>query len=206
MNMKRLATYIVLLLIQILSSAAEKSTTYKRMTFGAEWGYVYTFYNGYHNNFFSPDGWRVDEREHGLCSVGNAEAYLHMGYDFSEKWNLSAYAGYTIIGKKNHCIPISIRATRYFKENIYGDRWLTYIDLGSGISARKHPQEILSGKLGTGYRISLSEGTKMDIIASFRMNYAHTDIIYENSEISQEKINRNNYYGSAVSIGLSLTF
>ena len=203
MNMKRLAIYISALLMPIIASAGERSG---KLTFGTEWGYIHTFYSGYHNNFFSPDGWRVDEKDWGTCSLKNAEVYLHMGYNLSDRWNLSVYAGYTNIGTVNHCIPVSMRATRYFKENEKGDRWLTFIDLGSGIAARKHPQEILTGKLGTGYRISLSEGTKMDIIASFRMNYAHTDIIYENTGISLDKINRNNYYASAVSVGISLTF
>lgn len=199
MNMKRLAIYIFALLMPLITSAEEHS---KKLTFGTEWGYVHTFYSGYHNNFFSQDGWRVDERDHGLCSYSNAEVYLHIGYNLSDKWNLSAYAGYTNITTINHCIPVSLRATRFFKENAKKDRWLTFIDLGSGITVRKHPQEILTGKLGAGYRISLSEGTKMDIIASFRMNYAHTDII----GISFEKINRNNYYASSASISISLTF
>ena len=203
MDMKRLAIYIFALLMPITASAEERS---KKLTFGTEWGYIHTFYNGYHNNFFSQDGWRVNERDQGLCSYSNAEIYLHIGYNLSDNWNLSAYAGYTNICTINHCIPVSLRATRYFKENAKGDRWLTFIDLGSGITARKHPQEILTGKVGTGYRISLSEDTKIDIIASFRMNYAHTDIIYENTGISFEKVNRNNFYAGAASIGISLTF
>lgn len=203
MDMKRLAIYIFALLMPITVSAEERS---QKLTFGTEWGYIHTFYSGYHNNFFSQDGWRVNERDQGLCSYSNAEIYLHIGYNLSDNWNLSAYAGYTNICTINHCIPVSLRATRYFKENAKGDRWLTFIDLGSGITARKHPQEILTGKVGTGYRISLSEGTKIDIIASFRMNYAHTDIIYENTGISFEKINRNNFYAGAASIGISLTF
>lgn len=203
MDMKRLAIYIFALLMPITASAEERS---KKLTFGTEWGYIHTFYNGYHNNFFSQDGWRVNERDQGLCSYSNAEIYLHIGYNLSDNWNLSAYAGYTNICTINHCIPVSLRATRYFKENEKGDRWLTFIDLGSGITARKHPQEILTGKVGTGYRISLSEDTKIDIIASFRMNYAHTDIIYENTGISFEKVNRNNFYAGAASIGISLTF
>jgi hypothetical protein len=99
-----------------------------------------------------------------------------------------------------------LRATRYFKENGNGDRWLAYIDVGSGVSIKKHPQELLTGKLGTGYRLSLSEKTKLDVLASLRMTYAHSNIEFENTQISYERINRNNMYGYALSVGLSLTF
>ncbi len=204
--MKRIAAYIFLILLPVLSYAEGKKDGGKRMTFGAEWGYYLTFFNGYHNNFFSPDGWRVDERNSGICNFSNAEINLHIGYNLSDKWNLSAYAGYTAIQDTGHCVPVSIRATRYFKSSVQGDRWLTFIDLGSGISIKKHPQEILTGKIGTGYRISLSERTKLDFLLSVRMNYTHNDIIFENTEINFERINRNNVYGCAVSVGVSLSF
>ena len=56
--MKRLAAYIILILMPMTLSAEGKGSSEKRMTFGAEWGYVFTFFSGYHNNFFSPAGWR----------------------------------------------------------------------------------------------------------------------------------------------------
>lgn len=204
--MKRLAAYIILILMPMTLSAEGKGSSEKRMTFGAEWGYVFTFFSGYHNNFFSPDGWRVNERDSGMCHFSNAEINVHIGYNLSDKWNLSAYAGCSAIQDAGFCLPVSIRATRFYKADHQGDRWLTFIDLGSGISLKKHPQEILTGKLGGGYRISLSERTKLDFLASVRMNYTHKDIIFENSEISFDRINRNNVYGCALSIGVSLSF
>ena len=63
--MKRLAAYIIMILLPMTLSAEGKGSSEKRMTFGAEWGYVFTFFSGYHNNFFSHDGWRVDERDSG---------------------------------------------------------------------------------------------------------------------------------------------
>lgn len=204
--MKHLIAYIFLMLLPVMSLAGERERTFKRLTYGAELGYVYTFYSGYHNNFFSPDGWRVNEQDHGPCSENNAEMFLHIGWNLTPKWNLSAYSGYTSIRTASHCIPVSVRATRYFKESPKGDRWLSFIDLGSGISIKKRPQEILTGKIGTGYRISLSEGTKLDILASVRMNYIHSDIIFENIQIDPDRINRNNSYGYAAAVGISLSF
>ena len=204
--MRRFVTYVILAFLPVLSYAGDGAKTGGGLTFGTEWGYILTFYSGYHNNFFSPDGWRVNEKDVGPCYHINAEVYFHVGYNVSNNWNISAYAGYSALQDKDHCVPVSLRATRYFKENEKGDRWLTYLDLGSGVSIKKHPQEILTGKLGTGYRFSLSEKTKIDVLASLRMTYGHSNIEFENTQISFDRINRNNLYGCALSVGLSLTF
>ena len=193
--MKRFAAYILIILLPMISSAEEKTSSAKRMTYVAEWGYVCTFFSGYHNNYFSPDGWRVDEKDSRLKYFSNAELNLHLGCDVSDNWNISGYLGLTAIQDTDYCIPVSLRATRYFHENQKGDRWLTFIDL-----------EILTGKIGTGYRIKLSEHTKLDFIAALRLNYTHSDIIFENTEINYDRINRNNTYGCAISIGVSLSF
>ncbi len=204
--MKRYVAYILLILLPVTLSAEERTSEAKRLTFGAEWGYICTFFGGYHNNFYSPDGWRVDENEFGGVFYNNVEVYIHIGYNFGEKWNLSLYTGYAGVQGKHHCIPFSIRGTRFFNADCKGDRWFSFIDLGSGISIKKRPQEILTGKVGGGYRISLSERTKLDFLASLRATYSHTDIIFGNTEISHDRINRNNAYGCSVSLGVSLSF
>lgn len=204
--MRRFVAYLFLVFLPVLSFAGDRTKAEGRWTYGTEWGYILTFYSGYHYNFFSPDGWRVNEKDIGFSYHSNAEIYIHTGYNLSDKWNLSAYLGYTALQDKDHCVPLSLRATRYFRGNEKGDRWLTYLDLGSGISIKKHPQEIFTGKLGTGYRFSLSERTKIDVLASLRMTYGHSNIEFENTQISFDRINRNNIYGCALSVGLSLTF
>ena len=186
--MKRYVAYILLILLPVTLSAEERTSEAKRLTFGAEWGYICTFFGGYHNNFYSPDGWRVDENEFGGVFYNNVEVYLHIGYNFGEKWNLSLYTGYAGVQDRLHCIPFSIRGTRFFNADCKGDRWFSFIDLGSGIG------------------ISLSERTKLDFLASLRATYSHTDIIFGNTEISHDRINRNNAYGCSVSLGVSLSF
>ena len=91
--MKRFAAYIFILLLPVISSAEEKTSYTKRLTYGAEWGYVCTFFSGYHNNYFSPDGWRVNEKDRGLSHFSNAELNLHLGCDVSGNWNIAGYLG-----------------------------------------------------------------------------------------------------------------
>ena len=86
------------------------------------------------------------------------------------------------------------------------DRWFSFIDLGSGISVKTHPQEILTGKIGGGYRMSLSRNTKLDFLVSLRSALTHPDIEYYGTEIEYSRINRNNAYVSAMSFGIALTF
>ena len=135
----------------------------------------------------------------------NAEGYLHAGYNFSGKSELSMYLGFSAIQDYHHIIPISIRYTTFYKQNSKGDRWFSLVDVGSGFSIKERPEELISGKIGGGYRISLSKDTKLDFIVSLRSVLTHPDIIYYGTEIPADKVNRNNAYVSAISFSMALT-
>lgn len=205
--MRKVSACIILTFAALCGvQAKEPASAFKRITFGAEWSYIASFYSSTHHNFFSEDGYRVDinQRESGYES--NGEALVHCGYSFNDRWNLSMYAGLTGIYDIGNSIPVSLRLTRYFNEKGTGDRWLCFIDGGSGICLKKHPQAIASGKIGGGYRISLSRTTKMDLTAAFRTSLTHPEIVYDGYAIPMEKTNRNNAFISAFSIGISLSF
>ena len=195
---------IAMLLCPFGIRAQESSST--RFTFGAEWGYVGVFYSGYHYNFYAPEGYRADPRGYGFTYDNNAEAYLHAGYDINKNHNIALYLGITAIGDYHHAVPLSVRLTRYYGTDQMKDRWLTFIDLGSGISLKERPQALISGKIGMGYRLSLSPDTKLDFIAALKCVLTHPDIQYYGIEISHDRINRNNAYISAFSLGMALTF
>lgn len=203
--MKRLfAISLILGALPILAGAQDDDS--RRFTYGAEWGYVAIFYSGYHYNFFAPEGFRVDPRGYGFGYYGNAEGYVHFGYDINTKWNISLYAGLSGIKDYHLTVPISLRATRFFGESADEDRWLTFLDLGSGICVKEKPQEIVSGKIGGGYRFSLSRQTKLDFTVTLRSVLTHPDIDYYGVTITPEKTNRNNAYISAISFGMAITF
>ncbi len=198
----------ILISFMLLAPFIVKAQTERlpRITFGAEWGYIGIFYSGYHYNFYAPEGYRADPRGHGFTYDSNAEAYAHVGYNINEKYNLSIYMGLTAVRDYHHVIPISLRLTRYFGKDHLEDRWFAFVDMGSGISIKENPQELLSGKIGFGYRISLSRITKLDFHAALRSCMTHPDIQYYGIEIPYDRINRNNAYVSALSIGMALTF
>lgn len=200
----------ILLIFMFIGAFARNSNaqenSFPRITFGAEWSYIATFQSGWHHNFFSPEGYRVDTSGNKFIYHSNVEAYLHAGYNISKNWNIALYLGMTGISDPHKAVPASIRGTYYVGDDPSRDRWFTYIDLGSGICLKKPPQEILTGKIGGGYRISLSRNTKLDFIAALRMTYTHPTVVYEDQIIPMEKVNRNNAYLSAISFGIGLTF
>lgn len=202
--MKKLCIIFLTILLLPATGRAQNESVPK-LTFGAEWGYIGVFYSGYHHNFFAPEGYRVDPRSYKFMYVSNAEAYLHLGYNIDARHNIAAYAGISAIERYHHTIPVSIRFTRYSGDDHMKDRWFTFIDLGSGISIKKNPQAILTGKLGWGYRISLSRDTKLDFLMSYRAVLTHPDIYHYGDMIPHDKVNRNNAYNSALSLGIALT-
>lgn len=200
----------ILLILMIISAFTTNSnaqeTAFPRITFGAEWSYIATLQSGWHHNFFSPEGYRVDDADNEFIYHSNAEAYLHAGYNVSRNWNIALYIGMTGISDLHKAIPASIRGTYYIGGDPSRDRWFTYIDLGSGICLKNPPQEILTGKIGGGYRMSLSRNTKLDFIAALRMTYTHPEVRYDGEVIPMQKVNRNNAYLSSILFGIGLTF
>ena len=202
--MKKIVLIFLSLILSITCMNAGNDRT--EVTYGVEWGYKATVFTGGHANFFAPDGHREDIVKNALNFYANSHASVHFGMDMNDLWNLSAYVGYAGIADYHHSIPVSIRLTRFFETDSKGDRWLSFIDAGSGISVKKDPEEILTGKLGAGYRLSLSKDTKLDFMAAGEIVITHPEINYFGSIISADRINRNISYVTSISLSISLTF
>jgi len=198
--------FISLMVFAATSAVRAEVKDFPRLTYGLEWGYVGVFHSGYHYNFFAPEGFRLNPSGNSLTFCSNAEAYLHVGYNLNENWNISFYGGIAGVEDYDRVVPLSFRGTRYFGDDPMADRYFAFLDLGSGIIIKPHPQEILVGKIGGGYRYSLSRKVKLDFIVSLRTTYTHPQIDYYGEKIPYDRINRNNAYVSAVSFDIALTF
>lgn len=182
------------------------SEDFARLSFGAEWSYIGTVnYNTWYN-FFSTDGYRLNRHENVSGYWNNAEALVHVGYNFNKHWNLALYAGMTGFANFHNAVPVSLRATYYWGQDALKDRWLTFMDLGTGVSIKGEPQEIWTGKVGGGYRITLSRDTKLDLIAAIRLACTHPQIIDGQDIITLEWTNRNLALLQSFSLGISITF
>ncbi len=201
---------IILLIINAFNlnvfAGNKGNEAFPRITYGLEWGYVATIHTGHHYYFFAPEGYRVEDRDNSFGYSSNADMYIHLGYNFSTRWNLSLYVGYEGISNIHKAVPVSLRMTGFFNADPTSDRWFSFIDIGSGICLKVSPQEIMTGKLGAGYRLSLSRTASLDFMLSGRFIYTHPQIIYDKTLIPLERTNRNNAYVSAVSLGMALNF
>ena len=205
--MKRgLLTFVLLFFLSFTAWGNTHSSTIRRFTFGAEWSYCATLFSGINNYFYAPEGFRVNQKESILHYISNGETSINAGYNLNNNWNLSLHLGYTKIGKYHAAIPVSLRATRYFEDNHLSDKWFTFIDLGSGVSLKTHPQEILTGKIGAGYRLSLSRYTKLDLLMSIRGMYTHPDVKYYGEIIDKTVIKSNEAFVCSLSLGIGLNF
>lgn len=204
--MKKIIAIVILITGFLGSASAQNQEDFPRITFGAECSFVASAFTAYHFNYFSPDGYRYNETGYKAGLIGNAEGLLHVGYNVTERWNLSIYTGITGISDIHNAIPLSFRATHLFKARGNGDRWFTFADAGTGLSLKKEIQETATLKFGTGYRISLSRDTKLDFHVSMRCIYTHPNIYFENELISCRWINRNSALVAAASVGMAVTF
>ncbi len=203
--MKKLL-FISFLIASFSLDSRSQEYDFPHFTSGVEWGYDATFHKLWHYNFFSPEGYRVNQSENTFFYKNNAEAYLNAGYNIDHNWNISLYLGIAGLGDLHKAIPISLRGTYYWDDNPLNDRWFTFIDLGSGISWKRPVQEIFSGKAGGGYRMSLSRDVKLDFLLAFKATYTHSDIIYDDVRIDSERINRNDMLLSAIYLGMAINF
>ena len=177
-----------------------------RWTFGAEWSYIGTFHYNTWFNYFNTEGYRQDSTSEVFGYWNNAEALLNVGYDFRPDWNLSLHAGVTSLADLHKALPVSLRLTHFFCCDQMGDTWLAFADLGTGLSLKQEPQEIVTGKIGGGYRISLSPDTKLDFIAALRLAYTHPQIIDGGDMIKLKWTNRNSALLQSFSLGMAIIF
>ncbi len=204
--MKRgLVTY-VLILLNVCLWAGERDSGQPRVSFGVEWTYDATIFSAHHFNYFAPDGFRVDDHKAGMSYHTDGEVNMHVGYNFDKYWNLSCHVGYSGAGNYRPVIPMSFRLTRFWGKSSMSDGWLSYADLGTGITLKRNPQAIATGKIGGGYRLSLSRFTKLDFIMAIKMIYTHPDVLFYGHQIASEYINSNEAYVGSLDLGISITF
>lgn len=206
--MKKLSLIVLIICLfnNNVKANTEEGESYPKFTFGLEWGYIASLHSAYHYYFLAPDGFRVEEQGNAMQYTSNADMYFNIGWNISEVWNISAYIGYTGVGRFNNALPVSIRGTRYFGHNPSADRWFAFIDLGSGLCLKTPLQEIFAGKIGGGYQISLSRDTKLCFLLSARSTFTHPSIYFDSSMIPMNDTDRNNALVNAVSVSIGLVF
>lgn len=207
--MKKIKLTILCILLCCTASAARPG--YPGFTFGAEWSYVATVLSYRHYNFISTDGQRVNQKKLYSGIHSNGQILLHGGYNFSRHFNLSLYTGYSGINKSESMIPVSLRGTFLLGRDPLANRGLVYLDIGTGINGLPDEARLsLSGKIGGGYRVSLSKCTKLDFLVSLQSIFTRPDVYEHNAGetqyVTEDRLRRNNAFYFAPTFGIGLTF
>lgn len=176
-----------------------------RFTYGIKWSYIGTFFNHFHHNYITSDGYRENEQDSYFSYRNNAQILLNAGCNIGKRFNLSIYAGYGgLYGTK--VFPVSLRGTYYITKDITHPHWLTYMDLGCGLeNFKKMPG--WTGKAGAGYRIPLSRSVKLDFLLSYQCAYA--DIPFSDADgeyLPAQNIRRNDNFLSSFLVGIGIMF
>lgn len=202
----------IFLLASICNAAAQDSESRKdfpRFTFGIEGSCMVTFGTYFHNNFIADDGYRINVREFDTGILCNGQLLANAGCNLSRNLNLSVYFGISGIRKHETALPLSLRLTAFFGKNPLEGRWFAFADGGTAVGT-KRPSFSPVGKLGAGYRISLTRSTKLDFLLSYQIIYDHPAIKESidgvTTDVPPERIRRNNTLINALTFGIGLNF
>ncbi len=206
---------VVLLVSALLPAAAgnQKSRSFPRLTFGVEGSFSGTFLTYRHSNFISNYGYRIDRKKFRHRLHGNGEFLLHVGYNVSSHINLSIYTGYSGggNGRSGHIFPLNLRCTLFPSKKTDGDRWFVFLDAGPALNKTESKNDISgNGRLGGGYRLSITRSVKLDFIISLRQTLLKNVTSQPGGMgaefIDQDRIRRNNAAYTALSLGIGITF
>ncbi len=187
-----------------------KAGDFPKVTYGLEWSYVSTIYSYTHINYLDVIGQRVDSRTHSFNYCSNGQILLNVGYNVSRKFNISFNTGYTGIYEKTGMIPFSLRGTLFHGNNPNAGRFFSFIDLGTGLKIKNMKYLSYTGKIGAGYRVSLSRFSKLDFLVSIQ-NIVTNPLVFEREgnisvEVPDERLRRNNAYIAGITYGIALSF
>lgn len=157
---------------------------YPLITYGLEFGYIANFHVYSHFNYIPEGGYRVDHEDNDFGYSTNANVMAHFGFNVSENLNLSAYAGYQGINRKQRIFPVTLRATVLFGKHDDPGRWLSYIGGGIGLKgSEKMFGNAYVANCGVGYRLNLTREVKLDFLSGLVSTYWHPDTFSESIDV-----------------------
>lgn len=210
--MKRIFLHIVILaLLPVCASAGERDRTFPRVTFGIEGSAAVTLGMFYHYNYIAEEGYRVNRKGMNRRAALNGQLAASVGCNFSRNINLSLNLGMSGIYRSKVMFPASLRATVLFGDSPLENRWFTFAEGGAGISFEGEDERPSPfGKLGAGYRISLSRSVKLDFLFACQLVYTHPDVSEDGGgviiPVTGDRLRRNEAFVSALTFGIGLSF
>lgn len=203
---------VIFFLAMLPASGGNRGTArdFPRFTFGIEGNCTVTFGTYYHYNFISADGYRINARGYDGSAACNGQLLANAGCNLNRNLNLSVYFGFGGIRRKETALPLSLRLTAYFGKDPTAGRCFAFADGGAAIGTDRKTKLSPAGKLGAGYRVSLTRSTKLDFLIACQMIYSHPDVSESidgmASDVPPERIRRNNILINGITFGIGLNF
>lgn len=208
---KRLCFIFTLLFLPMLLSArGGRSEFTHRLQFGVEWGYSQTFYKLHHYNIVTNEGYRINEETEGIFLYPNGALLANIGYDISERFNISLYSGYAGFADDCRVFPISLRLNMFPGSSMYEDGFYTMVEGGVGLrvpTLEKHDAAFFAC-IGEAYRIKLTPFFNLDFIVSLRTVLDRPNISNPDGAgyVSKHNIRSNNARYYALNFSVALNF
>lgn len=175
----------------------------RRFTYGFEWAYSAMFLRIKHHNYILSTG-RVDDRSCCLDYINNGLALAHVGLNCGKHLNMSIYGGYGSIYYEERAFPLTLRGTWFFGQEPSSSRWFMLLD--GGCAFRNGSTTAALGKLGGGYRVSLTRSVKLDFALAYQFTYAELEMYDdEGNLLSSGRIRRNDNYLNSVNLSIGIT-
>ena len=178
-----------------------------RVLYGIEWGYDLTLLNSYHRNYTDAvDGYRIDDEGVEAMFYSNGHATAHIDLEFARRFAIGLHAGYAGIQQRTRFYPMSLRFS-YFAKSYNTDGSFCFLEGGAGIHENRTTVSPF-GRLGYGYRLSLTRRASMDFSASARCAFDHPPI-YDDSirgYVEEENVRRSDALYGALVFSISLNF
>lgn len=208
--MKKLLMLMILLLPVAALHAGNSDRPFPRMTFGVEGNFMLNFGAWRHFNYIADEGYRVNIKDYNHSISTNGQLNANLGCNISRRVNIALYVGIAGIYRNKTAVPASIRVTVFYGQNPLKGRWFSFTDAGVGIGSFSEKDLSPFGKLGAGYRVSLSRSVKLDFMLAWQLLFSHPEITEDiggvSTPVTGSRLRRNDIAANALSFGIGLNF
>ena len=204
--MRKLMTSIFALL---LASMLLPAQTPDWLHIGVEWGCSERFFNAFHYNYISDEGYRVDEEGAAISTSFNGSVYAVATTPVSERISVGLAGGYTGVGMGERMFPLMARMN-YHRFDCYSDGLFHTIDAGIAFREPDNHVHKVAGviRVGSGYHCILGAECSVDIRLMIRTVFdsPHLDNPETGGYIEERNIRRNNAAYCALELTLGVNF
>ena len=209
--MKRVLASILLTVMSFsFLQASETRRDFPRITFGAEGNFILTAATWRHFNYVADAGYRVNIKGYDYSPVFNGQILANIGCNISGRVNLSLYSGYGGIYRKKTAVPLMLRVTYFWGKDPLAHRWFSCADTGVVTDGLEFSTAAPCGRLGGGYRLSLSRSVKLDFLVTYQRLSDHPEVteLVDGTEtpVTGGRLRRSDVLINAVTFGIALNF